>query len=96
LLPTGTAAENIEVYARALTDYVEITNGFLDAGDGYWSTPGLACTYNSCRATFGTPDYPNEPRFLKVAKAYQDHVTLEPVAVTDAITGNPLDPECCF
>lgn len=95
LLKKG-VGDSVDVYARALTDYVEITNALLDQADPYWSSPDLTCNFNSCRATFGTPDYPNDPRFFKITNAYQDHVELAPTAIKDSITGQDIDTQCCF
>jgi hypothetical protein len=95
LLKAG-AGDSVEVYARALSDYVEITNALLDQADPYWSSPGLTCSFNSCQATFGTSDYPNDPRFFKITKAYQDHVEVEAPTITDSITGQTIDTQCCF
>jgi hypothetical protein len=109
--PDRTNRDGLDSFAKAHADWLEITSDILDESDPYWSGTS-ACSYVSCRATFGLADTPTAARSIRIREAYQDRLLLgpdgsQPYLVPDATTpvdpNNPdkataatLDPGCCF
>ena len=111
LYPNRDDRDTLDAFAEAHADWLEITSDILDEQDPYWSG-NPACSYVSCRATFGLADTPTEARSFRIREAYHDRVLIGPdedgpVLVYDVTLPSPtdpnqplplptLDPECCF
>jgi hypothetical protein len=82
------AGEDIDIFAAAHADYIQITGDFPDPYDPYWVDYGNlnpACGggvggRRGCLATFGSPTAQSlsPERELRVLEAYQDHVVVTP------------------
>ena len=91
--PTPPDQAEIDKQARSLADRAEMADFLTDSEDEYWDTPGLACSYDQCRGTFGDGEAPLPARSFLIREAYQDRLVLE--AVSDG--GATLDEaKCCF
>ncbi len=97
----------LDAFSKVHADVLEVTSEILDEEDPYWGGT-QACSYITCRATFGLAATPTEARSFHIREAYHDRVLLGPdtdgpIRVADVTKdaevekNNPsLDPECCF
>jgi hypothetical protein len=104
LLAEGSPEADAPLYA----DFVQIRSQLPPDDDAHWTsgTAGQACaaspdapsccTFQVCKATFGSADAPRLERDLPILEAFQDRVLLG--EATDG-AGNPVPGErvkCCF
>jgi hypothetical protein len=104
-LPEGSTLD-----ARALADYVQITQELPDVLDPYWNTAVAlngtvyppSCSFSECLALFGTTQQPelNVSRDLAITEAYQDHVNVTmrndvPVQCTPEGQSCAQNQPCC-
>lgn len=87
--------------AAAIADYVQILNDLPLEDDPYWSGPktcfsdaapgeSCACSYQDCRAVFGTYETPSIERDLPIYEAFQDRIVVAPNE------GSREMLRCCF
>ena len=87
--------------AQTIADYAQILNELPPENDIYWSgsktcfsdaAPGdaCACSYQDCRALFGTLETPSRERDLRIYEAYQDRIIVVPNE------GSRDQIKCCF
>lgn len=94
-----------------LADYVQIQTELPEQDDMYWTSKGandkdLACSFNECRAYYGSIDVPAAGRDFSIIEAQQDHLEITPrVPATfpdePAADGKPARnwqtvTKCCF
>ncbi len=99
----GLSGGALERFARRHADYVQITNELLPESDSYWDGAGASCGggggYAFCDSVFGDADLDDlDPsRDLRILRAYQDRLEVEPRASSDADRAElaELIP-CCF
>ena len=97
--------------AQSLADYVQLQTELPDQDDRYWSSKDKSdhpvadtCTFNECRALFGSLDIPASGRDYAILEAFQGSVQVEPrvgSTLRDAKTGAPSATwravtDCCF
>ncbi len=78
-----------QVIAARYADRLHITEPLFEVEDVYWQS--AACTFQECRSAFGEPNSPTEQRELKVTEAFENELSVEFAASTDA---DAL--ACCF
>ncbi len=105
------ADSTLDAFAVQHADYVEVTAELLDSDDRYWdSKPGSQCGaayqsqaqrlggHNACQLFFGTAELPDRHRELRIVRAYDDRLVVEPrVLGTTGERDATLDMvQCCF
>jgi len=88
----GTNASVALADADLFADYVQITSGSPAESDPYWPKQN-ACTFKSCKDTYGANDAPLTSRDLRIVEASDGSLTLESRA-TASVDSPTL--ACCF
>ena len=87
--------------AQTIADYAQILSELPPEDDQYWSNKkacfsdtgpdeACACSYQECRAVFGTVDTPTGERDLRIYEAFQDRIVVVPNE------GSRAQLKCCF
>ncbi|HEX9621739.1 MAG TPA: hypothetical protein VF989_16450 [Polyangiaceae bacterium] len=100
----GLEGEDLDAFAVAHADYVQITAELVDEDDSYWSDGrGATCGgqgRSACEAIFGPGDLDDlaNTRELRILQAFQDHVVVEPRNAESAAERAELAElmDCCF
>ncbi|MBX3182205.1 MAG: hypothetical protein KIT72_09875 [Polyangiaceae bacterium] len=91
----GLEGEALDTFARSHGDYVAITEPLLDEDDAYWDLArreGLGCSYDACRAGFGTPETPTTARDFTIVEASERELVVTPRETPRAAEVM----KCCF
>ena len=78
---------------QGLADHLQINADLPAEASPHWGTVTNTCSFETCRATFGTKEAPTPQRDLRILEAFQDRLVL-------ADSDDPKVPDslikCCF
>jgi hypothetical protein len=110
-LMSGADDETLDSFAGRHVDYVEITQHLLDSDDRHWAqSPGKGCgaQYQAsnekqpgrqvCERFFGSAELPDRHRELRLVRAFNDRLVVEPRAYDSRAERDAVLElvECCF